>query len=58
MAESEVGRIPRPRQMRGLLHSQIKRSIAGAILFAATCAISWKVFVAEPHKRQYREFYK
>lgn len=58
MSEPNITRIPRPRQMRGFIHSQVKKNIIGAVLFAATCAISWKVFVSNPHKKQYEDFYK
>lgn len=58
MSESEVAKIPRPKQIRGFLHSQIKRNVTLAILTSICAGIAWKVLYAYPKQQKYADFYK
>lgn len=58
MADSEIAKIPRPKQMRGFLHSQIRRNLTLAILSTIVSGLTWKVFFANTRKQKYADFYK
>lgn len=55
---SEVAKIPRPKQFRGLLHSQIKRNLTVAIGLTIVAGIAWKLLVSDPRRQRYADFYK
>lgn len=52
-----VANLKKP-QLRGLLHSQIKRTLIIAIGLSIVAGVAQKFLVSEPRKRQYAEFYK
>lgn len=45
-------------QLRGILHTQIKKNIVGAITLSIICGAAYKFLVADVRKRRYAEFYR
>lgn len=54
---SAVAKAGKP-QLRGLLHSQIKKNIILAFVVASITAVGQKVFINDERKRAYADFYK
>lgn len=52
-----VSKAPKP-QLRGLLHSQIKRNIWVAVAMCFTAAVAQKFLINDHRKQVYAEFYK
>uniref|UniRef100_A0A0V0G3L6 Putative cytochrome c oxidase n=1 Tax=Triatoma dimidiata TaxID=72491 RepID=A0A0V0G3L6_TRIDM len=45
-------------QLRGLLHSKIKRNLAIAVVLSAASGVIVKTFFGDARKKQYADFYK
>lgn len=58
MADVALKTIQRPKQLRGLLRSQIKMNLAVSIGLGFATAGLWKVFVGDRRKKAISEFYK
>lgn len=52
-----VANLKKP-QLRGLLHSQIKKNLIVAIGLSVVFGVAYKFAVSEPRKQKYAEFYK
>ena len=52
-----VQKIPKP-ELRGLLRSYLKKHVSIAVLLGIGASIGWKIFIADPRKKKYAEFYK
>lgn len=52
-----VANLQKP-QLRGLLHSQIKKTLIIAIGMSLVCGAAYKFLVSEPRKQKYANFYK
>ncbi|CAL1294833.1 unnamed protein product [Larinioides sclopetarius] len=57
MSADAVARLPKP-QMRGLFRSYLKKHLAIATVLSLAGSLAWKVFVMDPRKKRYAEFYK
>nr|ABR27900.1 cytochrome c oxidase [Triatoma infestans] len=45
-------------QLRGLLHSQIKRNLIIGLVLSISSGFLFKTFIGDARKKQYAEFYK
>lgn len=54
---ADAGRIPKP-VLRGLHNATIKRNLAVAIALSVVAGIVVKVFINDPRKKAYADFYK
>lgn len=57
MAGDAVARANKP-QLRGLLHSSIKKNLIVAIVLAGVSAVGVQVFLKDARRATYAEFYK
>uniref|UniRef100_A0A4D5R9G6 Cytochrome c oxidase subunit 6C n=1 Tax=Scolopendra viridis TaxID=118503 RepID=A0A4D5R9G6_SCOVI len=57
MADTTVKRLPKP-QLRGLLHTYMRKHGIIAAVFCAVSVIAVKFGVADRRKQSYAEFYK
>lgn len=54
---SQVATVKKP-QLRGLLHSQIKKNLIVAIGLCIVAGVAHRFAVVEPRRNKYAEFYK
>lgn len=54
---SEVATLKKP-QLRGLLHSQIKKNLIVAIGLCIAAGVVHRFTVVEPRRKRYADFYK
>lgn len=52
-----VGKLKKP-QLRGLLHSQIKRNLIVAGVLTVAVGVAHRIFVVEARKQTYADYYK
>nr|BAN20385.1 unkown protein [Riptortus pedestris] len=54
---ADGGRLSKP-QLRGLLHSAIRKNVIVGMVLAAISGVAFQYTVCEPRKRRYAEFYR
>ena len=57
MSSRAVSVLAKP-QMRGLLTAQIKKHLIVASVLSVSTMMAYKIFVADPRKQTYAEFYR